>query len=206
MLQTASFFKCPTWIDVGSTWKRSAAKAWMSLSGNPRRPEIGIDVAGEHVLRLHVAQRLGVAGIGRAGVQDRGELGTDVAGEIGVGRLPGLGLRVMEDEVAEFGNDLLLGLAVECGDERQIDRPSLVEGDEQSFLGAPDRRDGRVLADHVLRHDGGLGGLARRLVVVLQRHDEHRVRVLAELHEVGHAADDAAVARSRSSVVLLIGP
>ena len=42
------------------------------------------------------------------------------------------------------------GLAVERGDERQIDRAALVEGDEQPFLGAADRRDGRVLADHVL--------------------------------------------------------
>ena len=54
-------------------------------------------------------------------------------------------------------------------------------------------RDGRGLADHVLGHDGGLGRLAGHLVVVLQRHDEHGVRVFLELDEVGHAADDAAV-------------
>ena len=85
------------------------------------------------------------------------------------------------------------GLAVERGDERQIDRAALVEGDEQPFLGASDLRDGRRLADHVLGHDGGFGRLAGHLVVVLQRHDQHGVRVFAELHEVGHAADDAAV-------------
>ena len=54
-------------------------------------------------------------------------------------------------------------------------------------------RDGRVLADHVLRHDGGFGGLAGHLVVVLQGHDQHGVRVFLELDQVGHPADDAAV-------------
>ena len=78
-------------------------------------------------------------------------------------------------------------------DERQIDRAALVEGDEQPFLGAPDLRDGRRLADHVLGHDGGLGRLAGHLVVILQRHDQHGVRVFPEFDEVGHAADDAAV-------------
>ena len=45
----------------------------------------------------------------------------------------------MEDQVAQFGDDLFLGLAVERGDERQIDRAALVEGDEQPFLGTADR-------------------------------------------------------------------
>ena len=38
-----------------------------------------------------------------------------------------------------------------------------------------------------------LAAFARDLVVVLQGHDQHGVRVFPELHEVGHAADDAAV-------------
>ena len=123
-----------------------------------------------------------------------GELRPDVAREIGVGGLPGLDLRVAEDQVAQLGDDRLLGLAVELRDERQIDAPSLVEGDQQPFLGAA-RRDvtGGVLPTTSLRHDGGFGRLARHLVVVLQRHDQHGVRVFAELDEVGHAADDAAV-------------
>ena len=72
----------------------------------PRCAEIGVDVAGQHVLRLHAAAGLGVAGIGRAGIEDGGELGADVAGEIGVGGLPGFGFRVVEDQVAQFGDDL----------------------------------------------------------------------------------------------------
>ena len=52
---------------------------------------------------------------------------------------------------------------------------------------------GGVLPTTSLLHDGGLGRLAGHLVVVLQRHDQHGVRVFAEFHEVGHAADDAAV-------------
>ena len=52
------------------------------------------------------------------------------------------------------------GLAVERGDERQIDRAALVEGDQQPFLGAVRPCViGRRLADHVLGHDGGLGAL-----------------------------------------------
>ncbi len=76
---------------------------------------------------------------------------------------------------------------------RQVHRAALVERHEQSFLGAADVRDGRRLADHVLGHDRGLGRLARHLVVILQRHDQHGVRVFLEFHEIGHAADDAAV-------------
>ena len=125
----------------------------------PRRPEIGVDVAGQHVLRLHGPQGLGVAGVSRAGTFGGGELGPHVAGEIGVGRLPGLRFRVVEDQVAQFGDDLLLGLAVEGGDVRQVHRAALVEGYEQSFLGAADLGDGRGLAHHVLGHDGGFGRL-----------------------------------------------
>ena len=88
----------------------------------------------------------------------------------------------------------LLGLAVERGDERQIDRSRAVERDQQPFLGAGDGGDVRRAADHVLLHDGGLGRLAGDLVVIFQRHDQHGVRVFAEFHQVGHAADHRAVA------------
>ena len=158
----------------------------------PRRAEIGVDVAGQHVLRLHFAQRLGVAGILRAGALGGGELLADVAGEIRVGGLPGLGFGVAVDEIAQLGDDLLLGLAVERGDERQVHCTLAVEGNEQPLLGGCDGCDGRRAADDVLVHDGRLGGLARHLVIVFQRHDEHRVGVLAEFHQIGHAADDGA--------------
>ena len=161
--------------------------------GHPGRSQVAVDVAGQHVLRLHASQGLGVAGEGGAGGLRRGELGPHVAGEIGVGRLPGLGLRVAEDQVAQLGDHPLLRLAVERSDEGQIDRALLVEGDEQPLLGAGDRRDGRLAAHHVLLHDGGLASLAGDLVVLLQAHDEHGVGVLAELDQVGHAADDVAV-------------
>ena len=74
----------------------------------PRGAEIGVDVAGQHVLGLHGPQGLGIAGIVRAGMLGGGELGPDVAGEIGVGGLPGLRFRVVEDQVAQLGDDLLL--------------------------------------------------------------------------------------------------
>ena len=44
----------------------------------------------------------------------------------------------------------VLGLAVERGDEGQIDRAAWFEGDEQPFLGAGDAGDGRGAAHHVL--------------------------------------------------------
>ena len=77
----------------------------------------------------------------------------------------------------------------------QIDDAALVEGDQQPFLGALDGRARRVAPDHVLVHDGGLLGQARALVIVLQGHDQHGVRIVAELHEVGHAPDRGAVRR-----------
>ena len=74
----------------------------------PRCTEIGVDVAGQHVLGLHGSQGLDIAGIVRAGMLGGGELGPDVAGEIGVGGLPGFRFRVREDQVAQLGDDLLL--------------------------------------------------------------------------------------------------
>ena len=160
----------------------------------PRGAEIGVDVAGEHVLGLHGGQRLGVSGVGRAGLLGFGQLRPDVAREIRVGGLPGFRFRVVVDEVAELRDDPLLGLAVERGDVGQVDGAAVVERDEQPLLGAVHRGDGRRAADHVLLHDGRLRRLAGHLVVVFERHDQHGVRVLAEFHEVGHAADDRAVA------------
>ena len=121
----------------------------------------------------------------------------------------------MKDQVAQLVDHLLLGLGIERGDERQVHRAALIQRDEQPLLGAPDVRDGRGLADHVLDHDGGFGRLPRALVVILQRHDQHGVRVFPELHEVGHAADDAAVGglterrlvdRAISGHELVVGP
>ena len=71
--------------------------------------------------------------------------------------------------------------------------PRWLSETSKPFLGAGDRGDGRVLADHVLFHDGGFFRLAGHLVVLFQRHDQHGVGVFAELHQIGHAADDRAV-------------
>jgi len=46
---------------------------------------------------------------------------------------------------------------------------------------------------YVVVHDGRLLGQARALVVVLQGHDQHGVRIVAERHEVRHAPDGRAV-------------
>ena len=162
--------------------------------GDPGGPEIGVDVAGEHVLGLHLAESLGVAGIVRPGRFGGGELGPDVAGEVVVGGLPGLRLGVVVDQVAQLGDDPVFRLAVERGDVGQVDGPAMIERDEQPLLGVLDRGDGRWPADDVVVHDGGLGRRAGDLVVFLQCHDEHGVRVLAELDQVGHAADRVAVA------------
>ena len=107
--------------------------------------------------------------------------------------MPGSGFRVRKDQVAQLGDNLCFRLAVEGSDERQVHGAALVEGNQQSFLGAADVRDGRGFADHVLLHDGGLGRLSRHLVIVFEGHDQHGVRVFPEFHKIGHAADDAAV-------------
>ena len=54
----------------------------------PRGAEIGVDVAGEHVLWLHGGKRLGVSGVSRAGLLGFGQFRPDVAREISVGGLP----------------------------------------------------------------------------------------------------------------------
>ena len=52
---------------------------------------------------------------------------------------------------------------------------------------------GGAAPDHVVVHDGRFLGQARALVVVLQGHDQHGVRIVAERHEVRHAPDGGAV-------------
>ena len=47
--------------------------------GYPRRAEVGVDVAGQHVLRLNCTQGLGVSGIGRSGPAGCGQLLPHVA-------------------------------------------------------------------------------------------------------------------------------
>ena len=106
MLQTASFFRWPTGTQAGCDVEQLGGKRLDVAFRYPRRAEIGVDVAGQHVLGLHFPQGLDIAGKGRAGALGGGELGPHVAGEIGVGGLPGLGFRVGEDQVAQFGDDL----------------------------------------------------------------------------------------------------
>ena len=154
---------------------------------HPRRAEIGIDVPGQYVLGLNGAQGLRI--LCRSGPLSGCQLGADVARQILVGRDPVLELRVVEDQRAQFGDHRVLGLAVEAGDERQIDRTLLVKRDEQPFLGAGDGGDGWGPAHHVFEQDRGFLRLARDLVVLFERHDQHGVRILAELHHVRHAAD-----------------
>ena len=55
----------------------------------------------------------------------------------------------------------------------------------------------RVAPDHVVVQDGGFLGQARALVIVLQGHDQHGVRIVAERHEVRHAPDRGAVRGGR---------
>ena len=45
----------------------------------PRSSEIGVDIAGQHVLGLNCSQRGDIAGIGGAGMLGGGELVPDVA-------------------------------------------------------------------------------------------------------------------------------
>ena len=60
--------------------------------GYPRCPEIGVDVAGQHVLGLYGSQCLDIAGIGRSSLLGGGELGLHIAREIVIGRFPFPGL------------------------------------------------------------------------------------------------------------------
>ena len=164
---------------------------------DPGGAQVGVDVAGQHILGLHQAQGLGVAGIGDASALGGRELGAHVAGEIDIGGLPGLGVGVLVDEVAQLGDDLAHRGLIERGDVGQIDDAALVEGDQQPFLGALHGRPRRVPPDHVVVHDGRLLGQARALVIVLQGHDQHGVRIVAERHEVRHAPDGGAVRGGR---------
>jgi hypothetical protein len=111
--------------DTGTAWK---ADIMQGDAVDPGRAEMGVDVAGQHVLGLDLAQRLGVAG--RAGGLGGLQLGAHVAGEILVGGLPCSGLGVLIDQVAQFFDDAVFGRTVEAGDVGQVDAAALVEGDQ----------------------------------------------------------------------------
>ena len=159
----------------------------------PGSTKIGVDVAGENIFGLNRTQGFGVAGIGRTRHFGGSELRPHVAGKIRIGGLPVFRFRVVKDQIAQLGNHLLFGLAIQLGNERHINLAALIQRYKQSFIGTTDVRDRRSPANYVPEHDGGFGRLARAFVVILQGHDQHGVRVFPEFHEVGHSADSAAV-------------
>ena len=66
-LHTASFFRWPI-VDGGRGDAEQLGGERLDVGCRyPRGTEVGVDVAGQHVLGLHVPQGLGVAGVGRAG-------------------------------------------------------------------------------------------------------------------------------------------
>src|SRR5437870_4563049 len=71
--------------DLDRRWlnlKKISGESLDVLLGDPRRPKIGVDVAGEYVLRLHATQRFDMPGIVRPGIEHRRELGTHVTRKI----------------------------------------------------------------------------------------------------------------------------
>jgi hypothetical protein len=71
---------------------------------NPRRSEIGVDVAGEYVGRLDGAERLGITVEVRSGLLGGGEFCPDLAGKVDVGGFPGFRCGVEKDQIVEFGD------------------------------------------------------------------------------------------------------
>jgi hypothetical protein len=71
MLQTASFFRCPIWIEPGRNWKRSAANAWRSSSGIHGAPRLASMSPGSTSSGCTPFQGLGVPGISRSGPLER---------------------------------------------------------------------------------------------------------------------------------------
>ena len=92
------------WIDI----KKVGGECLDVALRYPRCAEIGINVAGQHVLGLHFPQGADIADVLRAGGLGGGEFLPHIAGQIGVGGLPCLRLRVRKDQVAKFGDDLPL--------------------------------------------------------------------------------------------------
>jgi hypothetical protein len=86
---------------------------------------------------------------------------------------------------------------IQHGNEGQVHHAALVQGDQESLLGALDGGPWRVASDHIVVQDSRLLGQARALVIVLQGHDQHGIRIVAEHHEVRHTPDRGAVRRGR---------
>jgi hypothetical protein len=126
--------------------------------GYPRRAQVSVDIARQHVLRLDQAQGLDITGIGASSTLGSCQLGPHVAGEVHIGRVPGLGVGVLVDEVAQLRDDLADWRPIQRGDEGQIDAAALIQGDQEPFLGALHGRPRRVAPHHVVVQDGGFLG------------------------------------------------
>ena len=157
------------------------------IDRNPRRAEVGVDIAGEDVLRLDRLKRLDVAFDPR--FPRRCQLPPDVPGQVSVAGFIGAGFGVEEDQLAQLGQNSIPVLAVQRRDIAEIDPPALIERDQQAFLRRRNRRDGRSRPDHVLQQDSRFRGLPRRLVIFLEGHDQKGVRILAKPDQVRHAPD-----------------
>ena len=63
MLHTASFFRWATGTRRRLDLEQVGGECLDVAFRYPRRPEIGVDVAGQHVFGLHRPQGVGVAGV-----------------------------------------------------------------------------------------------------------------------------------------------
>ena len=146
----------------GSTWNRSAANAWMSLAGIHGAPRLASMSPGSTSSGCTARKASALRAYAGPALLGGGELGPDVAGEIGVGGLPGLRFRVVEDQVAQLGDDLR---------PRACRRASAMNGRSTAPRWLRETSNpssalrtcvmGGVLPTTSLCHDGGLGRLAR---------------------------------------------
>src|SRR5262249_41282793 len=89
----------------------------------PRRAQVGVDLAGQHILGLDGAQGVDIAGIGAASAFGGVQLGAHIARQIDIRGVPDLGGRVLVDEVAQLRDDLVDWRPVQRGDVWQIHYP-----------------------------------------------------------------------------------
>ena len=143
------------------------------LGGNPGRAEPRRDCRGRQILGLYARQGLDIAGKDRiegGGFGCRPELGADSTREVGVGRLPGLRLRIAEHGVAEFGENIGLLAAEQGGNSCRIDAAGLVQRDGERVGGALDHGRSRR-GDHPLGEDGAVAGDAALEVIFLDQEE-----------------------------------
>ena len=161
----------------------SWAKSATSPAGDPRRPQVGVDLARAQVGGLHRGQGVDVdlpSAVGGRRFGGDGQFGPHVARQVGGGGDQAPVGGVVEDQLAEPCAGVGGVDAEQRGDVVHVGPALLVEADRQGLFGGVGPEAAMAGLEDAALEDGGLGSMAGVGVEHLQRQHRGQVGVMGE--------------------------